>query len=65
VTLLDLRVEKALQIGAHKVWVRADLYNALNTNVVTSLTTQSGPNVERPLAIMPTRIAVFGMTYAF
>ena len=61
-TLLDLRAQKAARIGAQRVSVRADLHNALNANVVTSLSTQSGTNLEKSLAIMASRIAVFGLT---
>lgn len=64
--LLDLRFEKALRIvGSHRVSARVDLFNALNNNVVISQSTQSGPNFERPLRILPARIAVFGVTYSF
>jgi hypothetical protein len=64
--LLDLRLQKDFNlIGGHKVSVRVDLFNALNTNAVRTNTVQSGPNYLRPTAIMPARIAVFGMTYAF
>jgi hypothetical protein len=63
--LLDLRVEKALQLGSHKLSARADLFNALNTNPVISQTVQSGASFENPTAIMPARIAVLGVTYTF
>ena len=63
--LLDVRFQKELQVGRHRVAARADLFNALNANVVTAQTAQSGPNFLRPTAIVPARIAVFGLTYAF
>ena len=64
--LLDFRVEKRIRvIGNHRVAVRADVFNALNTNVITTLTTQSGASFERPSAIMPPRIVQFSTTYTF
>lgn len=63
--LLDLRLQKELTLGTHKISARADLFNSLNANAVRTNTVQSGANYLRPTAIMPGRIAVFGLTYAF
>jgi hypothetical protein len=41
------------------------LFNALNANPVIAQTVQSGASFENPTAIIPARIAVFGVTYAF
>lgn len=63
--LLDLRLEKSLRLGSHKVAARVDLFNSLNANTVTAQTVQSGASFENPTAIMPARIAVLGVTYGF
>jgi hypothetical protein len=63
--LLDLRAEKTLQFGSQKLALRADLFNTFNANPVIAQTIQSGPSFLRPTAIMPARIAVFGVNYAF
>jgi hypothetical protein len=64
--LLDFRVEKTLSVrGMKKFVVRADLFNALNTNVATSVANRSGPTFNIPSAIMPPRIVVFSTAYSF
>ena len=63
--LLDLRAEKTLQFAGQKLALRADLFNTLNANPVITQTVQSGASFQRPTAIMPARIAVFGVTYTF
>jgi hypothetical protein len=64
--LVDLRAEKILRLpGNHKISARADLFNAFNTNVVTAQTVQSGASFLRPTTIMPARIGVFSVSYAF
>lgn len=63
--LLDIRLEKSVRFRGHKASVRADVFNALNTNVVTAQSVQSGASFLRPTAIMPPRIAVFSFSYAF
>jgi hypothetical protein len=63
--LMDVRFQKELQLGSHKVAARADLFNVLNTNAERASTVQSGSNFLRPTTIMPARIAVFGLTYSF
>jgi hypothetical protein len=64
--LLDFRVEKTLRVrGMRKLVVRADLFNALNTNVATSVANRSGPTFNIPSAIMPARIVVFSTAYTF
>jgi hypothetical protein len=66
VFLLDLRLQKDLRLpSGHTVSVRADLYNALNTNAVTGLSIQSGRNFQRVTGIIPPRIMVFGVEYNF
>jgi hypothetical protein len=63
--LLDVRFQKDVLFGNHKVGLRADVFNILNNNAVRSSSTLSGRNFLRPTAIVPARIAVFGVTYAF
>ncbi|MQA28991.1 MAG: TonB-dependent receptor [Luteitalea sp.] len=64
--LLDVRLEKTIRLGGTKrLMLRADLFNALNTNTVTNSSNRSGASFERPSAIMPARIAVFGFQYDF
>ncbi len=63
--LLSLRVQKAFRLRKQDFTVRLNLYNALNTNVVTALTAQSGVNFGRPTAIMPPRILELSASYGF
>lgn len=63
--LLDVRFQKELRLGGHKVAARADLFNVLNANPVRTSSAQSGSSFLRPTAILPARIAVFGVTYEF
>lgn len=66
VTLLDLRAEKDFTLrGNHRFKARIDLFNALNTNKVITQIVQSGASYLLPTAIMPPRIAVFGLSYSF
>ena len=66
VNQLDLRLEKdfRLRVG-HKVGVRMNIFNALNTNTVLSLVRRSGPTFLLPQDIMPPRIAEFSVSYTF
>ena len=64
--LMDVRFQKEFRlVGQHKVSARADVFNILNANPETAQTAQSGRNFLRPTAILPARIAVFGVTYTF
>jgi hypothetical protein len=65
IALLSLRIQKSIRFLKQGVTLRANLYNALNTNVVTALTAQSGANFERPTAIMPPRIWELSASYSF
>ena len=42
--LLDGRVRKDFRFMNHKIAVGADIFNLLNLNTVTSITTRSGPS---------------------
>jgi outer membrane receptor protein involved in Fe transport len=64
--IVDARVEKVVRlVGGHKVTGRIDVFNLTNTNVSTSVTSQSGASFGLPTSIMPPRIAVFSLSYTF
>jgi hypothetical protein len=66
VQLLSLRAAKQVRFGAgHRMTMQFDLFNALNANDATAITTRSGPNYERITAILPPRVARVGVTYTF
>jgi hypothetical protein len=66
VNQLDVRVEKSFTLnGRHKLAVRANVFNVLNTNAVLSLIRVSGPTFLRPTSIMPPRITEFSALYTF
>ena len=61
ITLFDLRVEKAIPVGAgRRVSLFVDIYNVLNANPEPNINWSSGPNFLQPLAIVPPRIARLG-----
>jgi hypothetical protein len=63
---LDLRAEKSFTLrGGHKVGVRMNVFNVLNTNTVLSVVRLSGSTFLRPTDIMPPRIAEFSVSYTF
>jgi hypothetical protein len=73
--LLDGRVRKEFRLFRnHKVAVGLDVFNLLNKNTVTSITTQSGPNFGRvtsaagntqTLPFLPGRNVQFTLNYSF
>ena len=66
INLLHMRAEKSFRVAqGHNVSLRFNLYNVMNISTVQSLTQLSGPNFERPLTIMPPRIAELGVQYTF
>jgi hypothetical protein len=63
---LDIRVEKSFKLTAgHKLAVRFNVFNFLNSNTVTDLVKLSGARFGLPTEIMPPRIAEFSTTYSF
>ena len=63
---LDVRVEKSFALAAgQKASIRLNVFNLLNTSTVLSVTPLSSANFGLPTAIMPPRIAEFGITYQF
>ena len=65
VKLLSARAAKQFRFGAQRMTVQFDLYNALNANDATAITTRSGPTYERITAILPPRVARVGLSYTF
>jgi outer membrane receptor protein involved in Fe transport len=65
VNLLSIRMEKRQVLAFGEVSLHFDLYNALNTNVATSVEDRSGPTYNQILSIVPPRIARVGVKYSF
>jgi hypothetical protein len=66
INLLHMRAEKSFRLTeGQRLSVRFNVYNVTNISTVQTLTQLSGPNFERPLTIMPPRIAEFGVNYEF
>jgi len=66
ISLLNVRFQKSFHVTKQQEFVaRLNLYNALNSNVVTALTALSGANFARPTAILPPRIFELSASYAF
>ena len=66
INLLHMRAEKTFRLTqGHSVSLRFNVYNVTNISTVQSLTQLSGPNFERPVTIMPPRIAELGVQYDF
>jgi hypothetical protein len=66
INLTDFRLEKSIALGlARSVALRLNFYNFLNSNTLTSLTQQSGPNFQLPSAILPARVVEFGIAYRY
>jgi hypothetical protein len=63
---LDLRVEKSFTLRTvHRLTIRSNIFNALNTNAALDLVRRAGATFLRPTEIMPPRIAEFSVSYAF
>jgi hypothetical protein len=64
--LLDLRVEKSIRFpNRQNLSLRANIYNATNSNIVTGLTMQSGAKFSLPSAILQPRIVELTASYTF
>jgi hypothetical protein len=64
VTMVDLRVEKRLHVGAGQVvGAFIDVLNALNANPAQQLVMTSGPSFLRPQQILPPRLFRVGARY--
>jgi hypothetical protein len=61
---LDLRLEKRFSLGkTRKAAVRANVFNALNANTTTAITTLSGASYLKPSAILAPRIFEVSASY--
>ena len=66
INLTNLRAEKTISLNARqKVTLRANLYNAFNSQVPTAVTTLSGVNYGVPTALVPPRIFELSGVYRF
>lgn len=64
--LLNFRIEKRQRIKNYgSVSFQFDLFNLLNTNAATAVTTRSGSTFGRITGIVPPRIVRLGITYQF
>ncbi len=63
--VLNLRVAKRLSFGTKRVDFDVDLFNALNGNSATAITTASGPTFGDVTVIVPPRVLRLGVTFAF
>ena len=65
VTLMDLRVEKVLDVGsASRLTLMADVYNALNSNAVTNFSLRTGDN-QRVIAALDPIALKLGARFQF
>lgn len=63
---LDFRVAKSFTVrNRHRASVRLNLYNIINANTVTNVTTNSGAAFNRPTAIMGPRVAEVSLVWDF
>ena len=63
--LLDLRVEKDFRLAFGTLGIMADVFNAFNSNTVTSFGARTGVNYLTPLAITAPRFVRLGATFRF
>jgi hypothetical protein len=63
--ITDLRVEKTQQFGGRNISVFFDLYNMFNENPAQNLQWSSGTAYNRPLSIVPPRLARIGVKLNF
>lgn len=65
IVIADLRIEKAHRFGARDISVFFDLYNMFNENPAQNLQWSSGTAFDRPLSIVPPRLARLGVKLNF
>ena len=65
ILITDLRVEKTQQFSGRNISVFFDLYNMFNANPAQNLTWSSGTAWNRPLSIVPPRLARIGAKLNF
>lgn len=65
VSILDVRLEESLKIGAGSLMLTADLSNALNAGTVTNFRTGSGARFKEVIALLPPRSVRLGLEWRF
>jgi hypothetical protein len=63
--IADLRVEKTHRFGSRDISLFVDLYNMFNANPAQNLNWTSGTSFDRPLSIVPPRLARLGVKLNF
>jgi len=63
VTLVDVRIERAVQLGPSRVAILLDVFNSLNANPEQNAIWSSGASFLRPVTIVSPRIARVGLTF--
>lgn len=63
ITLVDVRIEKAIPLKAGRIAMFLDVFNSLNANPEQNTIWGSGPSFLRPVTIVPPRIARVGFTF--
>ena len=61
ITILDVRVEKGVPLGRHRLAGFVDVFNLLNANPEQNRSWSSGSSFLRPLSIVPPRLARIGV----
>ncbi len=65
IIIADIRAEKTVRFGKRDLSVFFDLYNLTNDNPAQNLQWSSGTSFNRPLSIVPPRLARIGMKLNF
>ena len=63
-TQVDMRIAKILRVGARRVTPQLDIYNLLNSNVVTAMS-NAYATWQRPQGVMPARFIKVGVQINF
>ena len=63
ITLLDLRLERTMQVKGGRISAFLDVFNVLNANPEQNAIWSSGKSFLRPVTIVPPRIARIGLTF--
>ena len=64
-SILDVRLEEAVNVGSGKILFVADLFNALNAGTVTNFRIGSGARFKEVIALLPPRAVRFGVEWRF
>jgi hypothetical protein len=66
VAILDFRIDKSFTFGRFgKLTGMVDIFNAVNSGVVTNFRTTTGPTFKEVIALLDPRIVRFGVRYDF